>query len=204
MTEPVTHTPAGHGPHHLMLGTVAVSRLAGGDQTAGAFALLELTGRPDSGPGPHVDPWRETFYVVDGELTFRVEQDSAVRTIVAGSGDAVSIPSGTGHAFRVTSGGPARYLILGTPAGIETFFADAGEPIAGARLPSDPPGFDRDRLLAAFARHGLTPYEFPVAGRQAAAAIAWRRSSTRSSGASMPHDSRTRSGGTAAAEPSTD
>jgi quercetin dioxygenase-like cupin family protein len=165
MTDPITHTPAGHGPHHLMLGTVVVSRLAGGDQTAGALALLELTGSPGSGPGPHLDPWRESFYIVDGELTFRVEQDGAVRTIVAGPGDALSIPPRAGHAFSVTSGRPARYLILGTPAGIETFFADAGEPAAGAQLPRDARSFDRDRLLAAFARHGLTPYDFPVAAR---------------------------------------
>lgn len=161
MTEHFTHTAAGDGPHHLMLGTVTVSRLLGGAETAGELALVDVRGLPGSGPGPHLDPWRESFHVIEGELTFRFEADGAVRTQIARAGDSVSIPSGVGHAFSVTSADPARYLIMSTPAGIETFFADAGEPLDAAVLPAQPPPVDRERLLAAFDRHGLTPYAFP-------------------------------------------
>lgn len=154
------HTPAGHGPHHLMLGTVTVSRLLGSADTAGQLSLVELKGLPGSGPGPHVDPWRESFYVLEGQLTFRVEEDGRLRTIVARPGDAVSIPRGLGHAFSVTSAEPARYLLASTAAGIAAFFADAGEPVASADLPSEPPPFNRERLRAAFAKHGLAPYRF--------------------------------------------
>jgi quercetin dioxygenase-like cupin family protein len=156
-----SHTQAGRGPHHLMLGNVIVSRLLDGDDTDGQLSLVELTGPPGSGPGPHVDPWRESFYVLDGELTFRVEARGAVRTIVARHGDAVSIPRGAGHAFTVTSPGPARYLIASSPAGIAGFFSDAGASITGATLPDVPPAFDRERLHAAFVKHGLEPYRFP-------------------------------------------
>jgi quercetin dioxygenase-like cupin family protein len=145
-----------------MLGTVTVSRLLGGEETEGELSLVELSGLPGSGPGPHIDPWRETFYVLDGELTFRYEHDGAVRSVVAGPGDAFTVPSGAGHAFSVTSPEPARYLILSTPAGIDAFFADAGEPIGQATLPTDPPAFDRDRLVAAFAKYGAAGYEFPA------------------------------------------
>lgn len=162
MTDHTTHTPAGHGPHQLMLGTVTVSRLLGGDDTAGQFSLVELTGRPGSGPGPHIDPWRESFYVLDGELTFRYEQDGAVHSVTAGPGDAYTVPTGVGHAFSVTSDQAARYLILSTPAGIDAFFADAGQPIEQPTLPSEPPAFDRDRLSAAFAKYGATRYDFPA------------------------------------------
>ena len=159
------HTPAGRGPHQLMLGTVTVSRLLGGEETDGQLSLVELGGLPGSGPGPHIDPWRETFYVLEGELTFRVEEDGEVRQLVARAGDAVSIPEGVGHAFSVTSDEPARSLIAGAPAGIETFFADAGEEIGSPDLPGSPPAFDRERLRAAFGKHGLTPYAFPEAAR---------------------------------------
>jgi quercetin dioxygenase-like cupin family protein len=169
MSDQMIHTHAGDGPHHLMLGNVTVSRLLGGDQTAGTLALVELNGAPGSGPGPHVDPWRETFYVIDGELTFCVEKDGVVETLAAGPGDSVSIPSEVGHAFSVSSGEPARFLIMSSPAGIETFFADAGEPIGAAVIPAERPSFDRERLLAAFAKHGLTPYDFPA--RSDAAAV---------------------------------
>ena len=143
-----THAAAGSGPHHLMLGTVVVSKLLDGDATDGRLALVELRGLPGSGPGPHLDPWSESFYVLDGELTFQVEQNGTVREIVARTGDAVSIPEGIGHAFSVTGTEPARYLIAGAPAGIETFFADAGEEIETPSIPAgDPPAFDRERLL---------------------------------------------------------
>ncbi len=161
MTDHFTHTAAGSGPHHLMLGTVTVSRLLGEGDTGGDLALVELRGLPGSGPGPHLDPWRESFHVFEGELTFRYEEDGAVRSQVARAGDSVSIPPGVGHAFSVTSAEPARYLIASTPGGIAAFFADAGEEIDSAELPDDPPAFDRERLLAAFAKHELTPYEFP-------------------------------------------
>jgi quercetin dioxygenase-like cupin family protein len=155
-----SHTRAGDGPHHLMLGSVAVSRLVGGNQTGGELSLVELIGAPGSGPGPHLDPWRESFYVLDGELTFRYEEGSAVRTLIARRGDAVSIPQGVGHAFSVTSAGPARYLIASTPAGIDAFFADAGEPTARGALPNEALPFDRERLRVAFAKHGLSGYSF--------------------------------------------
>ncbi len=162
MTNETTHAPAGRGPHQLVIGSVAVSRLLGGEETAGQLSLVELRGLPGSGPGAHLDPWRETFYVLEGELTFRFEHDGAVSTVVAGRGDVVSIPAGVGHAFSVTGSEPARYLIIGTAAGIDAFFADAGEAIEEASLPSEPRPFDRDRLLGAFAKHGLKPHSFPA------------------------------------------
>ena len=154
------YTPAGRGPHHLMIGSVVVSTLLSGVDTSGQVSLVELVGAPGSGPGPHLDPWRESFYVLDGELTFRVEEDGAVRTLVARAGDAVSIPSGLGHAFTVSSSEAARYLIASSPAGIDAFFADAGEPIDASVVPTKPALFDRERLQAAFAKHKLSPYSF--------------------------------------------
>jgi quercetin dioxygenase-like cupin family protein len=149
-----------------MLGSVAVSRLLGGDETSDTLSLVELIGPPGSGPGPHLDPWRESFYVLDGELTFRFEEDGAVRTVTARRGDAVSIPQGVGHAFSVTSAIPARYLIASTPAGIDAFFADAGEAMSQAKLPTEPPPFDRERLGAAFAKHRLSPCSFSAESAQ--------------------------------------
>jgi quercetin dioxygenase-like cupin family protein len=162
MSDRTSHTPAGAGPHHLMLGTVTVSRLLGGAESGGELSLVELQGLPGSGPGPHVDPWRETFYVLGGELEFRFEQDGAVRSVRAARGDVVSIPAGVGHAFSVAGSEPASYLIVSSPAGIDAFFADAGEPIERPVLPAEPVAPDRERLRAAFAKHSLSPYEFPA------------------------------------------
>jgi quercetin dioxygenase-like cupin family protein len=163
MANHTAHAPAGCGPHHLIIGSVLVSRLLGGKETDEQLSLVELEGLPGSGPGAHVDPWRETFYVLEGELTFRFEQDNIVSSVTAARGDAVSIPAGVPHAFSVTGSEPARYLIIGTAAGIDSFFADAGETLEHVSLPHEPLPFDRDRLQAAFAKHGLTPHTFPTA-----------------------------------------
>ncbi|MCW3016138.1 MAG: hypothetical protein JWO02_3230 [Solirubrobacterales bacterium] len=48
------------------------------------------------------------------------------RTIRAGADDALHIPRGVPHAFRVVSPDGARLLIAGTPAGHERFFLEAG------------------------------------------------------------------------------
>ena len=152
------HHPAGTGPHHLMLGTDLTSRLLGGDETDEELALIEATAPPGGGPGLHVDPWRESFYILDGELTFEVHGDAGSHRFAARRGDAVSIPRGAGHAFKVTGTDPARWLVLSAPAGLERFFADAGEPLAEPALPAEPHAPDRDRLLAAFAANGLQPF----------------------------------------------
>jgi quercetin dioxygenase-like cupin family protein len=147
-----------------MLDTIVVSKLLGGENDADHISLVELRAAPGSGPGPHLDPWRESFYVLEGELTFRVDERGMARTIVARPGDAVSIPQGIGHAFTVTSPDPARFLIISNPGDIAAFFADAGQPIAGAVIPGGPPHTDRVRLQAAFTRHGLRPFRFSEGG----------------------------------------
>ena len=90
-----------------MLGTDVTSRLLGGDQTDEELALVEATAPPGGGPGLHIDPWRESFYVLDGELTFEVHDDAGSHRFAARPGDAVSIPRGAGHAFKITGHRPS-------------------------------------------------------------------------------------------------
>jgi hypothetical protein len=49
--------------------------------------------------------------------------------------------------------------VISSPAGLERFFEDAGEELPTAAPPSEPRTPDRDRLLAAFAAHGLQPFK---------------------------------------------
>jgi quercetin dioxygenase-like cupin family protein len=142
-----------------MLGTDLTSRLLGGDETDDELALIEATATPGGGPGLHVDPWRESFYVLHGELTFEVHDDAGSHRFAARRGDAVSIPRGAGHAFKITGTDEARFLVFSVGAGLERFFADAGEPLVEPALPFEPHAPDRDRLLAAFAAHGLQPFK---------------------------------------------
>jgi oxalate decarboxylase/phosphoglucose isomerase-like protein (cupin superfamily) len=70
---------------------------------------------------PHIHEAREeAWYVLEGELTFRI----ADRTIPAPAGSFFLVPRGTLHSFANTGGGPARYLQLFSPGGMERYFVD--------------------------------------------------------------------------------
>lgn len=95
--------------------------------------------------------------MLEGEHTFRFGQDGAARTLIARRGDAVSVPVGV--ATPPASPAPSSSRADPQPARCDrAFFADAGEPFMHVTLPSEPPPFDRDRLHAAFAKHGATTH----------------------------------------------
>jgi quercetin dioxygenase-like cupin family protein len=100
-----------------------------GEQSAGAISVIETTPRPGAGPPLHHHDFDEAFYVIEGQLTFRVRED----TVIAGPGDVVFAPRGVPHTFANLSETRARQLIVCTPAGFERYFArlaaeQAGEP----------------------------------------------------------------------------
>jgi quercetin dioxygenase-like cupin family protein len=94
------------------LGETSTYFLAMGEQTGGAFALVdERANRGESVPlHLHRDDM-ESFYVVEGEITFYIGDQPGVR---AGAGAFAHMPGGTVHGFRIESE-TARYLILTTP-----------------------------------------------------------------------------------------
>jgi len=93
--------------------------------------MMEIVSPPDSGPIPHVHvDAEEAFYVLDGDLTFHVGDQS----FEVSTGDLVHVPRGTVHFFTVKER-PAKYLALYAPGGEERKFQEAGlpdEPAKGA------------------------------------------------------------------------
>ena len=108
---------------------------------------------PGGGPPPHVHSREEEgFYVLEGEITFRVGEDRLVAT----AGMFVNMPVGTPHAFRNDSSGPARMLISVAPAGLERMFFEVGVPVAEGATTAPPPTQDEiERLLAIAPRYGI-------------------------------------------------
>lgn len=94
------------------LGETSTSFLAMGEQTGEEFALVdERARRGETVPlHRHVDDV-ESFYVLEGEIAFFLDEQPAVR---AGAGAFVHVPAGAVHGFRIESDS-ARYLILTTP-----------------------------------------------------------------------------------------
>ncbi len=103
--------------------------LATGDHTDGEFALVdERANRGERAPLHRHKDDVESFYVVEGEVSFFLGDEPGVR---AGAGSFVHVPAGAVHGFRVESE-TARYLILTT--------ARHGEFYRAITLPSRPGG----------------------------------------------------------------
>ncbi len=103
------------------------------EQSGGALSVTENT-MPAGAPGPplHRHDFDEAFYVLEGELTFQVED----ALITAGPGEFAFAPRGVAHTLANQTGAPARYLLLCTPAGFERVLARRVAAQAGAKPPA--------------------------------------------------------------------
>src|SRR5258708_40252328 len=92
---------------------------ARGEQPDGPLTAFEKTIGPLDGPPLHVHANEdEAFYVLEGQLRFRL--DAELKSAPAGS--FVFVPRGTPHCFQNIGDRPARILVLFTPTGMEHFF----------------------------------------------------------------------------------
>lgn len=127
--------------------------LATGEQTNGKYALWEAIVPPGGGPPPHIHSREEEgFYVLEGEITFRVgDQD-----IVATAGHFANMPIGCQHSFRNDSNTTARMLISVAPAGLEQMFFEVGVPLEpGSKTAVPASKEDIAKMLAAAPRYGI-------------------------------------------------
>jgi hypothetical protein len=83
------------------------------------------------GPPLHHHDFDETFYVIEGELTFQLG-DELFR---AKAGDIAFAPRGVPHTYANLSSATTRHLIICTPAGFERYFAR----MAAERRGEEPP-----------------------------------------------------------------
>jgi quercetin dioxygenase-like cupin family protein len=127
--------------------------LATGQETNGKYALFEALVGPGGGPPPHVHSREEEgFYVLEGEITFTVNEER----IVAKAGTFANMPVGTPHSFKNEGDRPARMLISVAPAGLEQMFFEVGVPLAeGATTASRPTKDEIEKLLAVAPSYGI-------------------------------------------------
>src|SRR3954452_23987095 len=93
---------------------------AGGEDTGGAFALIEVLVPSQSGPPPHRHRREgEAFYVIEGGVEVHIDD----QLLVAGPGSWVTLARGSLHHFKNIGPAPARMLIL-AGAGLDRFFLE--------------------------------------------------------------------------------
>jgi quercetin dioxygenase-like cupin family protein len=127
--------------------------LATGEDTQGKFALIELAGRKGNVPPPHIHHREdETFYVLEGEMTFSADG----RTIKATPGKMVFLPRDVVHSFTIDSD-QARILVLLTPAGAEGYFQECSVPAPAMTLPPavETPYGEIQKMVAVAQKFGI-------------------------------------------------
>jgi quercetin dioxygenase-like cupin family protein len=102
------------------------------EQSGGEVAVIAVSASPErKGPRLHHHDFDETFYVLEGELTFQLRDELFTRR----AGELAFAPRGVPHTYANLSGAPAQALIVCTPAGFERYFDRIAARIAGV----DPP-----------------------------------------------------------------
>ncbi len=133
------------------MGEISTHFLATGEQTGGAFCLVdERAKRGDSVPLHRHPDDMESFYVLEGEMTLFVGDGPGV---LAPAGSFAHIPGGTVHGFRVESE-QARYLILTTARHGEFYRAITVASREGG-LPPDDPSVDGSVIKQAGQEYGI-------------------------------------------------
>jgi mannose-6-phosphate isomerase-like protein (cupin superfamily) len=90
------------------------------EQSAGRVGMVEsFMPLGATGPPLHKHEFDETFYVVEGELTFLLDGD----LVTVGAGGVAFAPGGAPHTFTNRGPADARYLLVCTPGGFEREFA---------------------------------------------------------------------------------
>lgn len=108
------------------LGNFVMSLKASGEETEGAFSLLEAAEPANFGPPMHIHhDCAEAFFVIDGLYRIFVEADE----FDCPAGSFVFIPRGVRHGFRVGPL-PSRKLNLYTPAAMVGYFDELSAAIA--------------------------------------------------------------------------
>lgn len=125
--------------------------LLGGEDSDKHVALLEAEVARGGEPPLHIHHREhEAWYVLEGQLTFRVGDDELVAT----PGSFAFAPRGVPHAFTVDVE-PTRVLLLAAPNGFEGFAAELGVPATGPGIPADLAVPGPDVLAPVAERYGI-------------------------------------------------
>ncbi len=135
----------------ISLGPIHITILEDGTRTRDTMAIAEFAFPPHSpSPFPHVHhAHEEGFYVLEGELEFKV--DGA--TIRAGAGSFVMVPIGVPHTFSNPNDMPARFLNTFTPPQYIHYFEEMSELVSTSGAPTPEQGraimarYDTDVLV---------------------------------------------------------
>ena len=116
----------------VWLGGLGVNFKLYGDDTKGAFSIVEHPIEPGVLVPPHMHTHEDEFsYVLEGEVGARVGDQEVLAT----PGSYIIKPRGVPHTFWNAGAKPARLLEIISPAGFERYFAEMSEALRGDGTP---------------------------------------------------------------------
>lgn len=159
MTRSIVHIPSGEG-RKIWFGGDMFTYLMTGDESGGTLFTLISRVSPGNGAPPHLHLYEEEqFYVMDGEFTFWVGD----QTIHATAGDFICVPRQTVHSFRNERDTSGNLFITFSPAGIEALFMTLGIPVDD---PAGPPPTVPEEIIAKIPalneKYGVRPGPSPT------------------------------------------
>lgn len=118
----------------ISMGPIKVTVLEEGTHTRNTLGMAEFTIPPHApSPPAHVHhAHEEGFYVLEGELEFRVENEP----IRVKEGGFVMVPIGVAHTFSNPGDKPARFLNTFTPPEYLHYFEDMSQLFAQVGIPT--------------------------------------------------------------------
>lgn len=133
---------AGDGGSVSLRGTEVTFKVKSG-QADGA-SLTEWVAAPGFDTGLHIhERLEETWYLLDGELEFRLGEE----TLIAGAGACVFVPPHVPHAFANRGQAPAKFLLTMSPATHDRYFVELAEILGRSGAP------DTDAIAALRAKY---------------------------------------------------
>jgi quercetin dioxygenase-like cupin family protein len=125
-------TPDDEGLVHLAVVGDTYTFLIRGEDTAGRYTLIDMLIPAGGGPPSHRHDFEEMFHILAGEVevTIRGETSKAV------AGETVNIPALAPHRFHNPTDDAIRLLCLAAPAGLDSYFAEFGDPLPTRTSPA--------------------------------------------------------------------
>ncbi len=126
--------------------------LATGEETNRKYAMWEAIVAPGGGPPPHRHSREEeSFFILEGEITFQVNDQE----IVATEGMFANMPVGSVHCFKNNTDKTARMILSVAPAGFEAMLFELGQPIEPGQPAPPPTQAEIEKLLEIAPNYGL-------------------------------------------------
>jgi quercetin dioxygenase-like cupin family protein len=139
-------------PEYNFAGT-RVRLLMSGEQTGGAFCMMEMFSPPGKDTPTHMhEREEETITVLDGVLDVTVEGE----LVRVHAGETVLVPRRVPHRLGNSADVVARYLVVCTPAGFDGFVDSCADAQTGPVVPTPPQAEDIARMREAAPRFGIT------------------------------------------------